>query len=803
MLATFQEGDEVLHYRILAPVGEGGMGEVYKAEDLKLGRIVALKVLSSSLKKDQTAAKRLVQEARAASGLNHPHIVTIFAIEEWKGLTFLAMEFLEGQSLGVRMALSPLSLPELLEIGAQTADALGAAHAVGIIHRDIKPQNIMIIADDPLQIKLLDFGLAKKLPDPKALKDVTKLTTAGVPIGTVPYMSPEQTRAETLDFRSDIFSLGITLYEAATGKLPFEGNSILRTMDNIANMDPSPPGSIVPELPAEFDAIVLRALAKNKEDRFQSAFEFSKQLRDLKADSSAHVPIKRPVEKRPPVVTIPSAPRIRNKVAQASRLWLVLPLLALIAAGAFYFTRKEDTIRSMAVLPFANASANPQDEYLSEGITESIISNLSQIPQLRVMARTTVYSYKGQRIDPRKVGRDLHLDAVVTGSIYRQGSTVVVQASLVRASDGTQIWGDQYDRQVSDILAVQSEISRVISERLRLKLTGVEEKKVLKQYTVNPEAYEAYLKAMYFWNRRTVDFDHMKKALEYFQLATQKDPQYALAYTGVSDAYVILGNFQVMPVQEAYAKAEEAVQKAIALDDSLAEAHISYGGLKESQLDWKTAGAEYEKGLRLKSNYPLGLEWYGLYLMEMGRAEEGIRYIRKALDLDPFALIMNAAMGLAYYYGRDYDRAIEAYRKTLELDPNQSLYGIYAEVYEQKGMYDAMVKEYIREYKLPSGKPADVIREYEAAYKKDGIRGWRQKDLEEELKEAAQGKHYFQVALNYAALGNKEEAFHWLKKAVDEKNVDLWMLRMKVDPRCDPLRSDPRFNQILIQLGLL
>jgi serine/threonine protein kinase/tetratricopeptide (TPR) repeat protein len=845
MLSSFQAGDTVLHYHIIDAIGEGGMGEVYKAEDLKLGRIVALKVLSPSLKKDQTAGKRLILEARSVSALNHPHIVTIHAIEEWNGIVFLAMEFLEGRHLGIRMAISPLSLSDLLEIGAQTAEALGAAHAAGLIHRDVKPQNIMITSEEPVQIKLLDFGLAKKIPklqEETGVKEVTRLTTAGIPIGTIPYMSPEQTRAETLDSRTDIFSLGITLYEAATRVLPFEGNSVLSTMDNIANADPLPPSEIVPDLPPEFDEIILHALVKEKEDRLQSAFDFARRLRELKYSLGPDFqePIHQPpipprssrsirTSERRPVVTKSSvaseAPSlssaesiaakavkadetyavqgIRNKKAAMIGLIGLLIFLGMIGGAAIYFSRESDAIHSMAVLPFANANANPQDEYLSEGITESIINSLSQIPRLRVMARTTVFRYEGKRVDPRQVGHDLHLDAVVTGSIYRQGDILIVTANLVRVTDGTQIWGDQYNRTVSDMLAVQSEISKVISEKLRLKLTGAEEQRVAKKYTVNPEAYEAYLRGIYFWNRRTVDFDHMRRALEYFQLAAKKDPNYALAYAGMSDAYTILGNFQVLPVQEAYAKAEESIKKAITLDDSLAEAHISFGGLRESQLDWKSAGIEYEKGLLLKPNYPTGQEWFGLYLIEIGRTDEGVSHIKEALALDPFALIMNACMGLAYYYQRDYDRAIEAYRKTLELDPNQSLYGIFAEVYGQKRMYDEMVAEYLREYRLPFGKSHEKISEYEAAYKKGGILGWRQKNLEEELIEAAQGKHYFQVAMDYAALGKKDEAFHWLQKAVDEKNVDLWMFRIKVDPRCDPLRSDPRFDKILHQLGLM
>jgi tetratricopeptide (TPR) repeat protein len=324
----------------------------------------------------------------------------------------------------------------------------------------------------------------------------------------------------------------------------------------------------------------------------------------------------------------------------------------------------------------------------------------------------------------------------------------------------------------------------------------------VKKYTVNPEAYELYLRAMYFWNRRTVGFDYMRKALDYFQSATQKDPNYALAYAGMSDAYTILGNFQVIPPKEAYTKAEDSVKKAIALDDSLPEAHISYAGLKESELDWKTAGREYEKGLQLKQNYPTAQEWYGLYLMEMGRTEDGIGHIKQAVALDPFALIMNAALGLSYFYGRHYDKSIDAYRKALELDPHQTLYGIFAEAYAAKGMYNEMVAEYVREFRLPEGKPESVIQEYEKAFQTGGIKGWREKDLQEELKEAAQGRRYYQVAINYAALGKKDEAFQWLEKALDENNVNLWMLRIKADPRSDPLRSDPRFQQVLQRLGL-
>jgi serine/threonine protein kinase/Tfp pilus assembly protein PilF len=835
-LTALPAGTKFGRYEIRSKIGEGGMGEVYLALDTELDRTVAIKILPEHLASDQQRLQRFIQEAKAASALNHPHILTIYEIGTTETSRFIATEFIEGETLRRRIN-AGMKLVEMLDISIQAAGALAAAHAAGIIHRDIKPENVMVRPDG--YIKLLDFGLAK-LTEPQGSTTDTEAPTramvntgAGTVMGTANYMSPEQAKGTSVDARTDLWSLGALLYEMVTGHLPFAGETPTETISLILQREPAPLTRYSHEVPSELERIVTKALTKDREERYQTAKDLLIDLRNLKKKLEVDAEIDRtaPPELRsatstsggqaPPATESGSTP----STAQASathaassaeyivsgikqhKLAAVIAVIVLVlgAVGlAFYLHARntEAAIESIAVLPFQNRSTESDTEYLSDGLAESLIYRLSQLPKLKVSPTSSVSHYKGKEIDPVKVGQELGVNAVLSGRIVQRGDNLTISAELVDVRYNKLLWGEQYDRKMSDLLQTQREIAHEIVEKLKLKVSG-EEKGLAKHYTESNEAYQLYLRGRFYWNKRSEE--GMQKSLEYFQQAIERDPNFALAYSGLADTYDLLGASDAsggMPPNEAMPKAKAAALKALEIDDTLAEAHVSLAHVKYYyDCDWAAAEREYKRAIELNPNYPTAHQWYAVYLMSAGRFDEALAQNRRAQELDPLSLPINMTLGWVLLNARQYDQSVEQLRKTLEMDPNFILtHHRLGLVYEQKGKYDEAIAEFRQVLNLSAGKPLGIAA-LAHAYALSGKRAEAQRTLAE-LQEISKRRYVSpaSIALIYAALGDKDQAFAWLEKADKERDANL--ARLTVDPRFDSLRSDPRFVDLERRIGI-
>jgi serine/threonine protein kinase/Flp pilus assembly protein TadD len=805
---TIAAGTFLGRYEIRSPLGAGGMGEIYLAWDTQLERTVALKILPAEVAFDQSRMRRFVQEVKATSALNHPNILTIYEIGQAGSAHFIATEFIDGETLRASLASSTrMEMGGVLDIAIQIASALAAAHAAGIVHRDIKPENIMLRRDG--YVKVLDFGLAKLTAKssarPPVDSDASTLikTEPGVVMGTPQYMSPEQARGLALDARTDIFSIGVVLYEMVAGRRPFEGATISDMIVSILERQPPTLATYRRLIPDTLEWIVSKALRKDREERYQTAKDLAIDLRRLKQSLEIDAELER--SKHPGTGgRTTSADKGGRAAAETVKGPAQIFDLSRPATPA-QKQRSRKAIDSLAILPLVNASGDPHAEYLSDGITESIINSLSQIPKLRVMARSSVFRYKGREVDPQTVGRELGVRAVLTGRALQLGDSIVIGTELVDVADGSQLWGEQYRRNFSDIFALQEEISREISEKLRLKLTVDQKKRLTKRYTENTEAYHLYLKGRYYENK-FFNEAAIRRAIEYFQQAIDCNPTYALAYAGLADCYIKLSHTNVMPSKEGFAKARAAVIKALEIDDTLAEAHISLAKIK-STFDWDFPAAEeeFKRAIQLNPNYARAHHSYGRHLMIMGRLDEAAVEIRRAYELDPLSLIISADLSAPLFFAQQYDRAIESLRKTLEMDPNFALAHVrLGGAYEFKGMYEEAIVEYQKAREL-SGSRADnpgMSAAFAHVYAASG-RGDQAREILKRLKEQSQRSYVSpcDIAEVHAALGEKDQAFEWLEKAYDARSSDFRFL--KVSPSFpSSLRLDPRFTDLLRRVGL-
>lgn len=790
-------GKTLGHYTILSTLGKGGMGEVYLAEDTRLKRRVALKVLPAGAS-DPERLQRFRREAETVAALSHPHIVTIHSVEEDQGVHFITMELVEGKPLDSLLEHEPLPLTRVFELAVPLAGALAAAHDKGIVHRDLKPANVMVTPDG--HVKVLDFGLAKAVEtDPQVLEDLElstkpQISSDGLVMGTVPYMSPEQAQGKPVDTRSDIFSFGILLYEMTTGRRPFGGKTAAAVISSILKDTPAPPLELNQETPNHLARIIRRCLEKDPARRYQTARDLQNDLRDLQREVEAEQ-----------AMSSSSITAARREPSGHRGRWMAVGILiglAVVAMGGWWITHQGgpgEAMDSIAVLPFVNSSGDSDTEYLVDGVTESLIDRLSELPNLKIMARNTVFRYKGSDKDPQAIGKELGVAAVLSGRVDLRQGTLVIGTELIHVADGTQIWGDRFNRPMDDLLQLEGEISRTLADKLELELTGTQKENLHRTLAADPEAYRAYLKGMYYWNKRTKE--DMERGNEMFQEAIRLDPDFALAYSGLANGYLVMANWGWMEPGEAAKLGKRYALRALELDPTIAEAHAALGGIySEHEWDWARAEAEFKKALELKPGYATGHQWYAEFLGAMLRNREAAAEAQKALELDPLSLIVQTIAVWNQVVKGEIDAALAGCRKIVDANPGFvpaqfQLIQVSLANDRTEGLAQEMLK-----LSRMTGDPPGILARIEKAAAANDIEGILRIQLESmESKADSAYVSPFALCNLHAYLGDIDVAFRYLDEALRIRDPGVIYLRMHTQAPSS-MKADPRWQAVLDRL---
>lgn len=812
------KGRKISYYKIEKLLGKGGMGEVYLAEDTKLDRKVALKILPSRLAADEKRMSGFVREAKFASSLSHPNILTIYEINEIEGIHFIATEFVDGKTINHLVKSNPLDFKSVLEIAIQIASALDDAHSAGIVHRDIKPDNVMVRPNG--LVKILDFGIAKlserldltgDCSDGReaAIRRQTQTGSAGI-IGTVNYMSPEQAKGKDVDARTDIFSFGVVLYEMISGELPFEGETVPEMIGAILRQEHKP---LNPDVPSEIEKIIGKCLKKERTERYQTIREVRDDLEGVKQELEFLNKLERTAapEKAGQKAQIPQAatadeinPTATNQtVSKKTRAeYLLAGLLVLVVLIGGFFSYRSLTatrqIESIAVMPFTNESDHADAEYLADGMTETLIKSLSNLPNLNVKPRSSVFRYKGKDTDLRTIAGELNVQAVLNGHVVERREQLTLNLELIDAQRNSVLWTEQYSRKTSELVSLQSDIARDVSSKLKTKLSGTDVQKVTKNYTNNNEAYQYYLKGRYHWNRRTGE--NLKKAVEEFGTAVKIDPNYALAYVGLADTFVLLEQYTGALSSETLPQAQAYAELALQIDDSLAEAHTSLGFVYYSLWKWDEADKEFKRAIELNPKYPTAHHWYYIYLREVGRYDEALAEIKRAQELDPLSLVINVSLTRAYLLTGDVNSFIEQTKRLMELHPNYAPnYSYLGVAYVKQGRYAEAIAEARKAVELERSTLTLSFLGY--IY---GVAGKHSeaKAIVREMEERHERREALgrDIAAVYAGLGENDLAFAWLERDFNRRSGEL--AAMTAMPMFDSLRKDRRYADLLRRMNL-
>lgn len=799
-------GQLLLHYRVIEKIGEGGQGTVYKVFDTTLDRPAVIKVLPPDLTDSASNLARFEREAKLASSLDHTNICTIFGLHKVGDIHFIAMQYIEGRNVRQLVDGQPLDLRRALSIAIQVTDALAAAHSRGIVHRDIKARNVMVTCSGT--VKVLDFGLAKLIEPSSTVVSDPQLTEMGVPYGTSTYAAPEQAQGLKADLRADVFSTGVLLYEMLAGTWPFRGKTALDVRYAVVYHKPKPiaeaRGEDSPAL-RRIQEILDKALAKVPDDRYQRIedmrSELQEVLREVDIDSTnSNTYTDAPAPPLLPVTLSKQASfwTTSRKISAVATAALLIMAIGIIAFQRYRPGEGDSGINSLAVLPFANS--DPNNEYLSDGITESLIDNLSRVPNLKVKSRSTVFHYKGRETDPKKIGRELGVHALLSGSISQSGDDLSVRVELIDVRDDSHIWGESYDRKVSEVVALPQQITRDVSQRLRSRADGMDQSQLAKNYSPDSEAYRLYLQGRYNWNKRTVE--GFQKGIEFFSEAIRRDQDYALAYAGLADCYLLLNVYNVTSADDSNPKAEAASKRALSINESLAEAHTSLAFVTyRYHLRWAEAEQHFKKAIALNPNYATAHQWYGSYLAARGRLDEAVIQAKTAHDLEPFSLTIHSDYIRNLYYAGRLDEAKIESVKLKQTDPS------FGRAHYELGLVleeEGKLEEAIAEFKFALRFLPDNVAALTALGHAQGLAG-KKGDAEKiisRLQELSKQQYVspFQTAVVYAGLDERKLALDWLEKSREERFN--WLPFVQVDPVFKNLRAEARFLELSKSLGL-